>query len=184
VEKYIISYTEMVNSFIKENNIKRVIDLGCGDFAVGSRLNVDGIQYVGIDIVDELVQRNQVVFGKDNISFESLDIISETLPAGDLCLIRQVFQHLSNVEILSVLNKLFQYRFVIITEHYPAPSLMITPNIDKPHGGDTRIVDNSAVYLDHDPFNITITKMMLEIEVNPLVARGEVIKSFLITNEP
>ncbi len=174
-------YVDLVRGFIKDKRILTVVDLGCGDFRVGRKLQMDGVQYLGVDIVDDLIEQNQRSYGTHSITFQCLDIVSDELPDADLCLIRQVLQHLSNSEIISVLHKTKKYKYVMITEHYPAPSVKTTPNIDKPHGPDIRVYDGSAVYLDKPPFNLSNSRMMLEIEaVPPLVKEGEKIRTFLI----
>ena len=79
-----------------------------------------------------------------------------------------------------MLDKLCEYRYVMVTEHYPAPNVQVVPNIDKPHGGDTRIPDNSAVYLDQPPFNIQGVSTILEVSApNWLAQEGEIIKTLL-----
>jgi predicted TPR repeat methyltransferase len=40
---------DYINSFIKENNIKSMIDFGCGDLQVSSQFEID--DYLGVDIV-------------------------------------------------------------------------------------------------------------------------------------
>jgi hypothetical protein len=52
------SFVNLVNSFIAEHNIKSVVDLGWGDFRVGSRLAARGVQYVGVDVVPTLIAHN------------------------------------------------------------------------------------------------------------------------------
>ena len=177
-------YGDMVKSFIRENRVLSVVDLGCGDFVAGRKLLVDGVKYIGVDIVDSLIRRNQREYGSENVSFHCLDIISDPLPDGELCLIRQVLQHLSNSQIKAVLRKIGKYNYVMITEHYPGSSVSVVPNKDKPHGADTRICDKSAVYLDLPPFNMRISRVMLEVEAGlNLAARGEVIRTFLIGDQ-
>lgn len=176
-------YCTTVRTFIEEHGIKSVLDLGCGDFAVGRNLQVDGVCYLGADIVPSLIQRNQQEFGSETTQFRCIDIIAQPLPEAELCLIRQVFQHLSNSQIVAVLEKLKEFRYVIVTEHYPAHIEDSVPNHDKPHGGDTRIVDNSAVFLDHPPFNLYEGHLFMSTLVSqPLVSEGETIQSFLIQN--
>lgn len=132
----------------------RVVDLGCGDFRVSRPLATPGIDYVGVDVVPALVERNQRAYGKDGIEFLCRDITEDELPDGDVCLVRQVLQHLSNAEIARVLLKLRQYEHVFITEHYPADDRSVTPNRDKPHGPDVRLQHGSAVYLNEPPFSL------------------------------
>lgn len=176
-------YANAVKTFIKERRITNVVDLGCGDFVVGSKLQMDKLKYIGVDIVDDLIKQNQEKHGTVDIEFQCLDIISDELPNAELCLVRQVFQHLSNSQIISILHKIKQYKYVLITEHYPAPRIHFSPNKDKPHGPDTRIYDNSAVCLDLPPFNMQISKMLLEVDPYPNLAdQGGKIRTFLIEN--
>src|SRR5687768_17448374 len=174
-------YATMVKAFIAERNIRTLVDLGCGDFVVGRELQVPGVKYIGVDIVEQLVEHNNRNFGSGEISFLCLDIIADHLPDADLCLVRQVLQHLSNSQIDAVLRKIGKYRYALVTEHYPAPSVAVVPNKDKPHGGDTRVVDGSAVFLDLPPFNVKVSRLMLEVDSQKnLVAPGETIRTYLL----
>ena len=142
----------------------RVVDLGCGDFAIGSRLVEDCAEYTGVDVVPDLVKHLQETVSGPT-SFVCLDMVQDDLPAGDVCLIRQVFQHLSNAQIQTVLSKLSQYRTVFITEHHPADNPAVTPNVDKVQGSGIRLFNNSGVYLDQPPFNIPSANLELVLEV-------------------
>ena len=178
-------YAAVVKLLIKEKGISTVVDLGCGDFVVGRALLTDGVRYIGIDIVDGLVRKNQEEYGDVNTSFMYLDILSDQLPDGDICLIRQVLQHLSNTQIALVLRKTRKYSYVLVTEHYPAPFVKCLPNLDKPHGPDTRVYDNSAVYLDQPPFNLKSQSITLVSDIEAetyLLNKGERLRTFLIEN--
>ena len=143
----------------------KVVDLGCGDFSVGSQLINDCSEYVGVDVVPELVQHLQESAGVGRVRFVCLDIVQDELPPGDVCLIRQVFQHLSNEQISRVLAKLDRYRTVFVTEHYPQDGSAVIPNLDKVHGSGIRLYDASGVYLDQPPFNVSPSAMTLILEV-------------------
>jgi hypothetical protein len=181
-EIFTAQFIETVNAFIHEKSIQKIVDLGCGDFSVASRLALGGITYIGVDVVPKLIEFNRQHFGGKDIVFKCLNIIDSPLPAGDLCILRQVLQHLSNSEISVILKKISAYRYVIITEHYPSPEIETIPNIDKPHGSDTRTYDNSAVYLDRPPFNVKDLCLLFETKASPLVNEGEVLRTFLIEN--
>jgi hypothetical protein len=170
----------MVRAFIAEDRVRTVIDLGCGDYRVGRLLREPGDRYVGVDIVPALVERNRLQFGGPETEFMCLDITADELPSGDLCLVRQVLQHLSNAEIAAVLRKLRQYRVVLVTEHYPTPGRLVRPNADKPHGGDTRVIDGSGVYLDQPPFCCAVENILEAPVEKPLVEVGESIRTFLL----
>ena len=101
VEPYIKSVIEFLNGFKIPIT---VCDLGCGDFNIGKQI-VDKVEfYHAIDIVPELIARNEQLFKFNNLKFHTLDISKDQLPLGDCVIIRQVFQHLSNKEILDIIK--------------------------------------------------------------------------------
>jgi SAM-dependent methyltransferase len=142
-----------------------VVDLGCGDFSVGRQLASACGHYIGVDIVKPLIDYNLKTYSTPKISFRHANIIADELPDGDVCIVRQVLQHLSNGEIHAVLPKLFKYRWCFITEHHPSPGRLIEPNGDKPHGGDIRVTRGSGVFLDQPPFSVPPSRYRLLVEV-------------------
>ncbi len=107
---------------------------------------------MGVDVVPDLITHNQKTFGANAISFQLGDLTAGELPDGDLCLIRQVLQHLSNKEIATAIERCEKYRYLIVTEHIPTGQ-KVKPNRDKPHGPDIRLFWNSGVFLDKPPFS-------------------------------
>lgn len=169
-EKYVEPYVQLVARCSDALGLARtrLVDLGCGDFVVGRRLVErlgDRVDYVGVDVVPGLVDRNRDRFAAPGVRFECLDIIAEPLPEGDLCLVRQVLQHLSNQQIQSVLAKLSQYPLVLVTEHQPSDAASARPNLDKVHGFDTRVGRGSGVFLEHPPFSVDPGRLELLLEV-------------------
>lgn len=98
-DNFTIPYCNLVKKFILENQITKVVDIGCGDFRVGSKLQLPGVSYVGIDVAPKLIAHNKTHFTGENLKFECLDATKDKLPSGDVVLIRQVLQHLANAEI-------------------------------------------------------------------------------------
>lgn len=179
-----ILYAECIHSFIIENRIRSVTDLGCGDFRVASQFVDESIDYVGVDIVKALVDRNRIQFGASNIRFKCLDIVTDELPDGELCLMREVLQHLSNSQIQQILNKLDKFRFVIYSDYQPSRSSAFAPNKDISHGQDTRIWRDSAVFLEEAPFHRKV-ELLLEVpSAQPLRSPGECIRTYLMVNDP
>jgi SAM-dependent methyltransferase len=160
-------YVAAVVNFIQSRGVRSLVDLGCGDFRVGNRIVSavgDSLDYVGVDVVPDLIKRNQHLFGSDHVRFVCRNIVDDQLPEGDVCLLYQVLQHLSNAEIIKVLASANVYPYVLITEHYPAPGRLRKANRDKPHGADTRVADGSAVALDRLPFELTGLELFNETE--------------------
>lgn len=145
-------YVSLVKELVSEKEIKTIADLGCGDFNVGSRIAPLVIEYIGCDIVPELIRRNKKLFGNTRCRFVRLDIVKDDLPAADLCLIREVFQHLSNEEVMKVLPKLRQYKYILITE-------TIKRN-EEGHNKDILHGSYRGVSLELPPFCLTGTEML------------------------
>lgn len=180
-----IPYAECVNGFIRSHDVRRVVDIGCGDFRVGRRIALPGIHYTGVDVVEPLIQANRERYGSERIEFRRLDVISEEPPEGDLCLIREVLQHLSNAQILAILAKLRKFKWAIVTEGQPGPPGSFKPNRDKPHGGDSRALWNSGVVLSAPPFNLQRVELLLSVPSAAPVENGlgdGRIDTFLIAN--
>lgn len=157
------------------------VDLGCGDFRVGRRLLPLCSRYIGVDIVKSLVDRNARTYGNETTRFVHLDIVNDPLPDGDVCFVRQVMQHLSNEQVARLLDHLRKYRWVVITEHLPSDSDSIVPNLDKPHGSDIRLDDNSGVFLSEPPFSVPSDRLTLVLERPGAQRDGDrgVIRTFL-----
>ena len=124
------------------------------------------IDYTGVDVSSIVIDHNNKLHATKNVHFLCGDAAALDLPEADVCLIRQVLQHLSNAQILDICKKCAGYRYIIVTEHYPPGNRTFTPNIDKPHGADTRLIDNSAVVLDKPPFSLKNVSPLFEILAN------------------
>lgn len=169
-------YCRFVRKFIQERNIKTVVDLGCGDFRVGQNLLVPGTAYIGVDIVPHLIERNTRKFAGANVSFQVMNAIHDAPPPADLCLIRQVLQHLSNEQILAVLRNCSDFRYLLVSDHL-ALNEASEVNIDKTHGPDTR---TSGIRFDLPPFSRR-TETVLEVGLAAIgLSDLEVIRTVLI----
>ena len=175
-ETYAKIYAETIRKFISDNEIKRVVDLGCGDFRVASKFVSEDFHYIGCDVVFSLVEHLNENHKRQNVEFRCVNIVEDNLPDGEMCLIRQVLQHLSNAEIKQVLENARKFKYLIVTEHYPNPQTEFTPNLDIPHGPNVRVQFDSAVVLNKPPFNLKNIKLLLDVEAE----NDTRIKTFLI----
>ena len=149
----VIPYVEAVVAFLRSlERPLRLVDLGCGDFAVGQQVVPAVDHYVGCDIVASVIEENRRRWGSPAIDFVQLNLINDPLPPGGVATLRQVLQHLSNAQIAAILPKLAIYDHVIITEHVPAGEF--PANIDKPNGPGTRLSRNSGVVIGRQPFGL------------------------------
>lgn len=180
-EPYCLWLAEFIAT--RYGGVATVVDLGCGDFRVGRRLIAlaPGINYIGVDVVPGLIADNARRYAGRGVAFRQADIAVDELPSGDICLIRQVLQHLSNAHIRRIVGKLAAYRHVFVTEHYPARVLLA--NIDKPTDNRTRRRQESAVDLAAAPFHLPGVALVLTVpyhdEATPAAA-GETLRTFMI----
>ena len=160
---YVHSIAATVAALAKGGEIT-LVDLGCGDFRIGADLlkRLPSVRYLGCDIVPGLIEENQRNHKSDRVAFRHLDIVSEKLPAGDVYLVRQVLQHLSNSEIKAVVDKLRACPHVFITEGQPA--ILEGPvNPDKRVSAgvrfDWRRGRGRGVELASPPFNVPVQEV-------------------------
>lgn len=148
-------YIDVLTSFLASFETPLVVcDLGCGDFNVGKELVKYTEKYIAVDIVAKLIERNKEKFEAENLEFYCMDIAKDELPSGDCALLRQVLQHISNAEVQSIVSKLPDYNYVILTEHLPDGDFM--PNKDIISGQGTRLKKQSGLNLLVPPFELQV----------------------------
>lgn len=147
-------YTGAIVRFLSSLSAKPdAVDLGCGDFAVGSRIRPFCRNYIACDVVRGVIEHNKQRFAALDVEFRALDMTGDELPDGDVAFIRQVLQHLSNAQISRFLARASKYKYLVVTEHLPdVPSFKA--NIDKPAGPGTRVGYPSGVVLTSAPFDL------------------------------
>jgi hypothetical protein len=169
----VVPYVNAVRKTLLSLGCPSVVDLGCGDFHVGSQLVDCSRQFIACDIVDFVIEQNRRRFPM--VDFRVLDAINDDLPQTDVVLVRQVFQHLSNDQVSTILPKICRYQYAIITEHIPGFADFV-PNQDKKAGPDHRVNFGSGLVLTDPPFNLTAKSSQTLCEVEEF---GGVIKTIL-----
>ncbi len=154
-ENVVESYVDSIKKYFAEKGRLSVVDLGCGDFLVGSKVRHIFNDYTACDIVNELIEHHKTHFKDLNVNFIQLDMTKDEFPKADVLFVRQVLQHLSNELILGFMDKLksSSYRLLVLTEHVPKGSFKA--NLDKPVGSGIRLgrgAEDSGVVLTEAPF--------------------------------
>ena len=170
VKPYLTSVISFLTSF---NTPIDICDLGCGDFNIGKNLFEYSKNYVAIDIVPKLIDFNKSLFKAENLAFQCLDIAIDELPMGDCAIVRQVLQHLSNNEIKLIIEKLYSYKYVILTEHLPNGKF--NPNKDIISGQGNRLKQQSGVDLLVEPFSFKIKQAKELASVNLGKGQGKIV---------
>jgi hypothetical protein len=101
-EELVKRLPEVFNSF----NIKTVLDAPCGDFNWMKEINLVDLDYLGGDIVNDIIQQNKQRYGSHNIKFETLNIITDTLPNVDLIITRDCLVHFSYKHIYQTIDNI------------------------------------------------------------------------------
>lgn len=113
-------YRLFLQKFLSDYAIKSIVDLGCGDWQFSKLIDWDSVEnYTGLDCVKALIENNNKQFGKENIKFFEHDCISDFSKFhGDLLIIKDVFIHWKNQEIIDFINLLKQtkkFKYILIT---------------------------------------------------------------------
>ena len=127
------SLVNNIKNFISEFKIKKILDLGCGDFNWMKYIvlnNNNIMNYLGLDIVDKIINLNNLNYKNNEILFKTNDVLLDDLPDSyDLIIIRDLFIHLTNDEILKIINKINNstIKFLAVTS-YPTSDININSN--------------------------------------------------------
>ena len=172
-DEFIETYLEKMKEFLNSFSLKpSVVDLGCGDFSIGSRLREHCGDYIAVDIFNELIEQNKKKFSSLNVDFRVLDITRDALPSSDICFVRQVLQHLSNDLIKNFITLIEgKYKYLILTEHLP-DNKIFKPNIDIVTGPFIRLDKKSGVDLLANPFNLKVIEVKDVCNIRPKKIKG------------
>lgn len=91
-------------ALLQQLGVKRVLDVPCGDFYWMQQLDLSSVNYIGGDIVPELISRNQQLYSNDKRNFVQLDLTCSQLPDADLVFCRDCLVHLSIADIRKALT--------------------------------------------------------------------------------
>lgn len=147
-----LPYREFLENFIRMNHIGDIVDIGCGDWQFSRYLDLRGVNYLGLDLVPSLMERNQGQFGSDTTRFAVMPDRLEDVTGGQLLIMKDVLQHLEAEDIARFHDIVFpKFAFCLITNSYRKVAhdgaLM---GVNTPiAAGDFRCID-----LRSEPFNI------------------------------
>ena len=146
-------YVVFLQEFLRENNIKTVVDVGCGDWTFSQFINWNGIDYVGYDVVKSLVDENNKKFGNAHCRFVHGNALDIDLPPADLLICKDVLQHLPTLDIKRFLQQCKKFKHCLITSGvYFVSETGSNRNIQ---AGRFRMLD-----LTVSPFNVHADKVL------------------------
>jgi hypothetical protein len=146
-----VFYTEPLSKWLISNiprlNIKTFVDAACGDYNWMRFITPEvNINYIGLDIVDDLIARNRLQYGADNVDFRAANICEDRLPPCDMIMVRACLFHFSYADTNRFLINLAKtdYRYLLTTS-YIVDNGFKNSNIIT---GEFRLID-----LFSEPFN-------------------------------
>ena len=130
--KTTIETRELLPRLFDRYHIRRVLDLGCGDFNWMSQVVGKLDKYLGVDVVEEIVISNQTKYSTNKIQFTCADVSTFNNVSGyDAVIIRDVLVHFSYFDIWQTLDRIMlsDSNFLFTTSF-----LAETKNVDIPTG--------------------------------------------------
>ena len=119
-----IEYTqplrEWLINIVPKLDIEVFVDAPCGDFNwIRKALPSLGVNYIGLDIVPLVIEKNQKAYSADNVRFDIANICEDALPKCDLIMVRDCLFHLSYEDINRFLLNLarLDYKYLLTTTH-------------------------------------------------------------------
>lgn len=94
----------VIPKLCKHFGIKSITDAPCGDFNWLQKCDIDDVTYIGIDIVKDIIEKNNTRFGNIKRTFQLIDVTKEPIPRADLILCRDLLVHLSFDDIYKTLK--------------------------------------------------------------------------------
>lgn len=85
-------------------NVNSFLDAPCGDFFWMREIDFGRVKYIGVDIVEELIDQNNKAYRNDKRDFVCRNLAEDPLPPSDLIFCRDCLVHLSYDDINKVLR--------------------------------------------------------------------------------
>jgi len=132
-------------SIWRKYNIKTFLDVPCGDFNWMKEVDKTSIDYIGGDIVDDIVASNNKSYKTERIEFRKIDITNDIIPKVDMIFCRDCLVHLSFENIVKALHNFARSgcKYLMLTSY---PLTIKNHNISD---GDFREIN-----LFKEPFNL------------------------------
>lgn len=130
-----LAYTKWVRKLILElidGGVENIWDCSCGDWNWMKEIKDSLPNYIGNDIVPDLIDINVKKFGSDNIKFQSGDMLVELKKlesaSVDLVLCRHTLEHLPTNYTISVVKEIRRVaKMALITSNSDVKNLLMIP---------------------------------------------------------
>jgi SAM-dependent methyltransferase len=100
------SLRDTLPRLLAELGAESLLDAGCGDFNWMKTVDLSGVRYIGIDVVEPLIKRNVELYSSESRTFLTADITKDRLQSADVVFCRHCLIHLSNRQVCAALRNL------------------------------------------------------------------------------
>ena len=139
------SLCDTLPRLLAELGAESLLDAGCGDFNWMKTVDLSGVRYIGIDVVEPLIKRNVELYSSQSRTFLTADITKDRLQSADVAFCRHCFIHLSNRQVCAALRNL---------KNSGAKYLLATTFPIVPNNADIWPGSFRPINLEIQPFNL------------------------------
>jgi len=153
-----------ISALIKRFGITSIADAPCGDLNWIRHVDIGSCRYIGIDIVQELIERNIRLFGETR-EFRHLNLVDNVIEKVDLIICRDMLAHLTHEQIFKTLRnfKKSGSKYILMTT-----GLTTTNNMHDITTGEVRRLNFELA-----PFNFPRPLALIEEDVPFECERGK-----------
>lgn len=129
----------------KDYNIETFLDAPCGDYHWMQYVEKSDVDYIGGDIVLDIIKTNNLKYSNDKTSFMELDILTDNLPTCDMIFVRDCLVHFPISSI---------FKFLLNLTSSNIKFLMTTSFINRTSNYDISFGEWRQLNLLIQPFNL------------------------------
>lgn len=143
---------KLLPPLLRELGATSMLDVPCGDFFWMQHVDLTGIDYLGGDIVPDLIEANRHSHERPGVAFQVVDLILGPVPKADVIFVRDCLVHLSHDHVRAALANIARSGGTwLLTTTFPN-----TPANEDIATGEWRAID-----LTKAPFNLPPPERLL-----------------------
>lgn len=93
-----------IPELINQYKVSSFLDAPCGDWYWMSKVNMGATNYIGADIVQEMIDKHNQNYANSNTSFQCINLVEGPLPKVDMIFSRDCLVHLSFEDSLKIIQ--------------------------------------------------------------------------------
>lgn len=127
-----VALRQFLPGLFQQYQVKRFLDAPCGDFNWMKEVDLSGVDYQGLDIVEDIVAHNRDKYGGEGVRFDVADICKDPLPDADMMMCRECLFHLRYADILEFFDNFARANVPLLLT--TSDGVRVNTDIDEPGG--------------------------------------------------